>query len=434
MSQASHSNGHLPQLPAPLLVEARFESHALADAAGETLARLDAALSAAPLEGKRVAVAVGSRGIDQIATVARAAVEYLKRRGAEVFIVPAMGSHGGATAEGQAEVLGALGVTEASAGAPVRAETETALLGETAGGVPVHVARTILEADALLLINRVKPHTDFESDRFGSGIRKMSVIGVGNAASSFAAHRAAKRRGYEAVIEEVSDFVLSKLPLVFGLALVEDAYHKLSHVEALSAAAIPAREEELLTLAKRRMPALPFAEIDVLVLDEIGKNVSGAGMDPNITGRDIRGVPRRNRRATVGAIYARSLTPESHGNAIGLGFAEVVSARLVAEMDRDKTFKNALSAMTPAAVRTPMHFDSDAECIAAALRLADADAPTGRVVRVRNTLALDRFVATANYAAEIRERDDLRVIEELREWPFTPAGDFDPAREVLGRA
>lgn len=427
----SDSIRSVKQLPAPLLVEAQFESRALADAAAETVARLTAALSATALAGRRVAVAVGSRGIDQIDLVTRATADYLKQRGAQPFIVPAMGSHGGATSEGQAEVLAALGVNAETVGAPVNTDLETVRLGETGGGVPVHVLRSICEADALMMINRVKPHTDFISDTVGSGLRKMCVIGLGNARSSFAAHRAASRRGYEPVLIEVSDFVFGRLPEVYGLALVEDAYHRLSHIEVLSATEIPVREPELLALAKRCLPALPFAEIDVLILDEIGKNVSGAGMDPNITGRDIHGLPRRDRRSTVGAIYARSLTPESHGNAIGIGFAEVVSQRLVSQMDKNKTFTNALSAMTPAAVRTPMHFATDAECLSAALRLAGADAETARVVRVRNTLALDRFVTTASYAAQIRERDDLRIIEELSEWPLTPEGDFDPARDPL---
>lgn len=411
-------------MPAPLLVEAKYESHALADAGREVFAQLEAAMSRLPLAGKRVAVAVGSRGIDQIVTATRAAVDYLKRRGAQVFIVPAMGSHGGATAEGQAEVLAALGVTEESVGAPVNANLETAVVGETASGVKVNVARSIAEADAVLMINRIKPHTDFVSTRFGSGLRKMSVIGFGNAQSSFAAHTSASRRGFEATLLEISDVIFARLPNVYGLALVEDAYHKLSRVEALSAAQIPARESALLKIAREWMPALPFGEIDVLILDEIGKNISGAGMDPNITGRDIHGLPRPDRRAAVRAIYARSLTEVSHGNAIGLGFAEVVSSKLVNAMDKRKTFTNGLSSMTPASVRTPTHFESDGECIAAALRLAGVEAESARIVRVKNTLALDRFVATANYAAEVAGRGDLRVIGDLREWAFTPEGDL----------
>ncbi|HYE71894.1 MAG TPA: lactate racemase domain-containing protein [Blastocatellia bacterium] len=433
MSQLSTSKLE-SELPAPLLVEAKFEQHALENPAQETIAQLESVFKSTPLEGKRIAIAAGSRGIDKIVTVVRSAVEYFKRRGAMPFIVPAMGSHGGATTEGQTEVLEALGINESSVGAPINADLETITLGETATGMLVHVARTVYEADALLIINRIKPHTDFVSKALGSGIRKMSVIGLGNARSSFATHRAASQRGFEFVLTEVSDFIFAKLPAVYGLALIEDAYHQLSHIEALTAAQVAEREPALLAQSARWMPSLPFAEIDVLILDEIGKNISGAGMDPNITGRDIHGFPRSDRRAAIGAIYVRGLTPESHGNAIGLGFAEVVSAKLVEQMDRRKTFTNALSAMTPASVRIPMHFDTDAECLEAALRLAGTDNATARIVRVQNTLALNRFIATENYAHEIAERSDLRIVEKLKSWVFDATGNFDSAHDLLNRS
>lgn len=430
MSQLSTSKLE-SELSAPLLVEATFEQHALEHPAQETTSQLEAVFKTTSLEGKRVALAIGSRGIDKIVTVVRSAVEYFRRRGAVPFIVPAMGSHGGATPEGQTEVLDALGINESGIGAPINADLETITLGETATGMPVHIARTIHAADVLLIINRIKPHTDFISRVLGSGIRKMSVIGLGNSRSSFAAHHAASKKGFEFVLTEVSDFIFARLPAVYGLALIEDAYHQLSHIEAMPATQIPERESVLLAQSARWMPSLPFAEIDVLILDQIGKNISGAGMDPNITGRDIHGLPRNDRRANIGAIYARGLTAESHGNAIGLGFAEVVSARLVEQMDRRKTFTNALSAMTPASVRTPMHFDTDAECLEASLRLSGADNATARIVRVQNTLALNRFIATENYAPEIAERSDLRIVQRLKSWSFDATGNLDSAHDLL---
>jgi hypothetical protein len=414
----------LQSLPKQLHVAAQLESHPLADPASETAAQLNAVFSDFDLKDRRVAVAVGSRGIDRIASIVSATIETLKSRGAHPFIIPAMGSHGGATAEGQRDVLGTLGVTEASAGAPIHDSMETVEIGAIASGYRVPVARAAAEADAVLVINRVKPHTDFVSDQIGSGLRKMCVIGVGKADGSFGFHREASRRGYEPTLIEVSGVILSKLPQVFGLALVEDACHQLARIEAMTGAQIPSREPELLRQARAWMPRLPFSQIDVLIIDEMGKNISGAGMDPNIIGRGVDGAKRSDRSAEVGAIYTRRLTPETHGNAIGLGFADVVSKRLVEEMDPVSTYTNSLSSMTPAAVRIPMHFATDAECLRAALRLAGADPASARIVRIQNTLALDRFTATETYQAEVQERNDLSILEAPKDWGFTAEGDL----------
>jgi len=414
----------LQSLPKQLHVAAQLENHPLADPAVETAAQLNAVLSDFDLKDRRVAVAVGSRGIDRLPAVVGATVETLKSRGARPFIIPAMGSHGGATPEGQRSVLGTLGVTEASVGAPIHDSMETVEVGATTSGYRVPVSRAAAEADAVLIINRVKPHTDFVSDRIGSGLRKMCVIGVGKADGSFGFHREASRKGYEPTLIEVSSVILNKLPPVFGLALVEDACHQLAQIEAMTGAQIPSREPELLRQARAWMPSLPFSQIDVLIIDEMGKNISGAGMDPNIIGRGVDGAKRSDRSAEVGAIFTRGLTSETHGNAIGLGFADVVSKRIVDEMDPVSTYTNALSSMTPAAVRIPMHFASDVECLRAALRLAGADPATARIVRIKNTLALDRFVATDAYASEISERRDLNLLESPQDWRFTAEGNL----------
>ncbi|HEU0175109.1 MAG TPA: hypothetical protein VFV58_12690 [Blastocatellia bacterium] len=421
----------LSLLPKQALVRARLEDHRLQDTGAETAAQLDAIFSNVALTGRSVAVAVGSRGIDQIATVVNAAVAKLKSFGARPFIFPAMGSHGGATAEGQKEILAVFGVTEESVGAPINASMDIVEIGRTENDIRVFASRPALEADAMLFINRVKPHTDFASERIGSGLRKMLVIGLGKAAGAFECHRYASgpkpKYGYERMLIEVSNFVLNNLPSIFGLALIEDGYHKLAHIEALTREQIALREPELFKLSRAWMPALPFESIDVLIVDEMGKNISGSGMDPNVIGRRD-GI---NRRQETRAIYVRSLTPETHGNAIGVGMADVVSARLVNEIDKVSTYTNALAAMAPGSVRVPMHFANDAECLGAALRLAGADPAEARVVRVRNTLALDRFVASSAYASEIAERDDLTVLQSSADWRFTDDGDFDSVNDLL---
>jgi hypothetical protein len=421
-------------LPAQMLVEARLARHALADPAAETAAQLTAHLGGLACSGRRVAVAVGSRGIDRLPLVVRAVVEWLRARGASPFLVPAMGSHGGALPEGQVALLESLGVTAESAGAPIRPAMEAVDLGPTADGLPAFAAREALAADGIVLINRVKPHTDFESPRLGSGLTKMCAIGLGKIDGAAACHRAARAVGYERAITEAARVVRARLPLWAAVALVEDGHHRLARIEAFPAAEIDAREPALLAQARAWMPALPFADIDVLVVDEIGKNVSGAGMDTNVIGRGVDGRPFGPSAARPRTIYARSLTPESHGNAIGLGLADVVSTRLVAAMDRHVTYTNALSALSPASVRIPLHFDTDAECLSAAARLAGVDPGRARVVRIRSTLALDRFVASEGYAAEVAARSDLTVLAPPRPWALTPAGDFDGGADLLAGA
>jgi hypothetical protein len=420
-------------LPPQMLVEARLESQPLADPAGEVERRLGARLDAS-WSGRRVAVAAGSRGIDRYAEVVAAVVATLKAKGARPYVMPAMGSHGGGTPSGQAEVLLTLGIDEATVGAPVVSTVDTVELGRSPRGFRILASRDALSADAVVLVNRVKPHTDFASPTLGSGLLKMAAIGLGKVEGAFECHQAASRHGHETVIREASRAILGRLPLVLGVALVEDARHHLARVAVLGGSEFEAEEPALLRQAREWMPALPFPEIDVLVLDEIGKNVSGAGMDTNIVGRGVDGRPREDRRTTVRSLYVRGLTPETHGNAVGIGLADVVRTRLVREMDPRSTYTNALSAMTPAMVRTPMHFDGDAECLKAAIRMSGAEPSSVRLVRVRNTLALDRLVVSTALAGELRGRDDLRVVGPEREWVFDAAGNLAPIADLLAEA
>lgn len=418
-------------LPRQVLVEARIPSHRLAEAAPATRAQLDAVLGSQSLAGRRIAIGVGSRGIDRITEVVAATVAAIRARGGLPMIVPAMGNHGGATDEGQAEILAGLGVAEHTVDAPIAPRMATREVGRTPGGVPVHVAVEALEADGVVLINRVKPHTDFESTRIGSGLLKMSAIGVGKSEGAAACHRGAIRLGLETVLLEVSTEALRHLQVIAGVAMVEDGLHQLARVEAMAAADIPVREAGLLAEARALMPALPFDRIDVLVIDRMGKDISGAGMDTNIIGRGVDGLPRANRRSDIGAIYVRGLTPASHGNAIGVGMADVVSTRLVDAMDRDAIFTNALSSITPTTAKTPVHFDNDRYCLRAALRFSGSNATSAGIVRIRSTLALDRFVASETYAHEIAGRGDLHIASDPVDWSFDSHGDFDAVGDLL---
>jgi Lactate racemase N-terminal domain len=421
----------MPSLPRQILIEPRVEHHALSDPAGTLRQRLDATWQSEDWAGRRVVVGVGSRGIDRVAEMARTTVSWLRQQGADPIVMPAMGSHGGGTPEGQRELLASYGVTEHSVDAPIDASMDVAEVGQQVEGVRVVVSACALNADAVVLLNRIKPHTDFGSALTGSGLVKMSAIGLGKAEGAFRCHWAAATRGHERVLRAVSRVVLGHLPRVYGIGLVEDGSHRIALIEPMLGAEFFDREPELLAKARAWMPVLPFPEVDVLVVDEIGKDISGTGMDTNIVGRGVDLQPMPNRRSAVSAIYVRGLTPASHGNAIGIGMADIVSDRLVEAMDRHKTYTNAVSAMTPGTARVSIHFPTDRECLRAALRVSAADPAAPRIVRIRHTLALDRVVVSEAYADEIADRDDLTVLVPPTDWRFDDAGNFDPATDLL---
>jgi hypothetical protein len=416
-----------------MLLRQRLVDRALADPAREIRDRL-ASLDGDEWTGRSVAVGIGSRGIDRIALVAKTVVGWLRERGAHPFIMPAMGSHGGGTPEGQLALLATYGVTEAELGVPIAADMATDLLGHTASGTPVYTSRVALAADAVLLVNRVKPHTDFSSAEVGSGLRKMCAIGLGKQDGAIASHLAASRLGHERVIREIAEVAASRLPRLYGVALVEDGTHRLARVDVLRGEEFESREPSLYRLAWEWMPRLPFPDVDLLIVDEIGKDISGAGMDTNIIGRGVDLMPMANCRSKVRAIYARALTPASHGNAVGIGLADVVSSRLVAQMDPRISYTNALSAMTPATVRISINFPTDAACIEAALRVAGVEPDVAKILRIRSTLNLSLVVASAAYADALEGRADLAMVVPPSAWTLGADGNFEPETDLFAAA
>lgn len=423
-----------PDVPLPrlLLVEASIPSLRLADAGAETLAQLRSTVPADAVRGKRIAIGAGSRGIDRIGDVVRAVAAFVHASGGQPFVIPCMGNHGGATAEGQQEILEGVGVSEAAVNAPIVPRMDTRQVGVTPAGTPVFVSEEALAADGVILVNRVKPHTDFDSTTIGSGLLKMAAIGLGRSEGAAACHRAGLKLGLDAVLPAVARVALGAVRLVAGVALIEDGRHQLARVDVLAPDGLAERETALFAEASRLMPALPFRHIDVLVIDQMGKDISGAGMDTNIIGRGISGQPRASRRADVGIIFVRGLTPASHGNAIGIGMADVASARLVNGLNRDAMFTNALSSMTPVTPKIPMHFDSDRTCLRAAVRLSGCDAAAAGIVRIRSTIALDRFLASETYLDEIEARSDLRIVAPPRPWSFDAEGNLPDGDWALG--
>jgi hypothetical protein len=384
--------------------------------------------------GGRIAVAVGSRGITSLREIVAAVVEWIRERGAKPFIVPAMGSHGGATPAGQAEILAGYGVSAAALGVPLCASMEVELLGRTDDGVEVYFSTEALAADGIVVINRVKPHTDF-AGRIGSGILKMISIGLGKHTGASSVHAAAMNLGYERVIRTVARHIVERAPILGAVAILEGPRHETAKIEVLRPAEIEPREEELYAEARSLMPRLPFDEIDLLIVDRMGKNISGTGMDPNIIGRGAHGYSTLfsdQRAAALGLpvirrIFVRELTPESHGNAIGIGLADFTTRRLIEAMDRRATSINALTALSLHLAKTPMYFDSDREAIKQALVSAClSKVEEARVVRIADTLSLENVEVSEVYAGEFSQKPQIEPAAAPREMTFDQSGNLLP--------
>jgi hypothetical protein len=401
-----------------LLVRQRFPDLRLADVRAEARDQLERRNLAAGLgPGASVAIGVGSRGIANIATIVQSVVHYWRDRGMLPFVFPAMGSHGAATAEGQAGVLAHFGITEQSMGCPIVSRLDAVSLGKTDDGIDVFMDAAAHDADAVMIVARVKWHTSF-SGRLESGLMKMAAIGLGKFAGAQKYHLHAQRLGLEHVVRTVGRRVLQSGKMIGGLAILEDAYHNTARLEAVPADVMEPREEELLAQAKSWMPKLP-CDLDVLIVDEMGKNISGTGMDAKVVNRGPAceynpwpGLP------SIGRIFVRDLDPESYGNALGIGMADVTTDRLVQEIDWEPTRVNALSSGIPSKIRVPAHFANDGECLrwvaATAGKLDPAQVTYGWI---RNTLQLDRLAISQNLRAQIDAQPQVDVEGEIDvEW------------------
>jgi Lactate racemase N-terminal domain len=378
------------------------------------------ALRSVEMPAGSVAIGVGSRGVGGIAEVVAALVGSLKEAGAEPFIVPAMGSHGASTAEGQARVLAHLGVSEERVGCPVRATMEAVKIGETPAGVEVFMDRNAYEADSVVVVNRIKPHTAFRGG-VESGPTKMLAIGLGKQKGAHSVHAAGWGNIHE-TIPEAARVAVDSGRAAFGLAVLENADEEPYKVAAIPAAKLEESEAPLLEEAKRNLLRLPFDEIDVLVVDEIGKNISGDGADPNVTGRYP--TPYASGGPHVERTVFLDLTDETGGNANGLGAADVVTERLASKMDRPSTYLNALTSTTPYPVKIPMVMPDDRMATAAALFMcAGVSSQEARLVRIKNTLKLRRMWVSEALLRKVDE-DEVRVIEEPQPMRFDEEGSF----------
>ena len=411
--------------PRVFRVRQRFHSTRVEDIpvrVAREVARLD--LNGRLKPGDSVAITSGSRGVANIATITRSLAEELRKRGARPFIVPAMGSHGGGTAAGQRGVLERYGITETAMGVPIRATMETLPIGETPEGIPVVLDRNVLEADHIAVVNRIKPHTDFDAE-IESGLTKMLAIGLGKHQGAIRYHRANKRYGYYRVLTGVAEVVRRRCSILLALGIVENGYDQTGMIEAMTSAELFDVEKRLLKMAKSWLARIPFDRGDLLLVDEMGKNVSGTGMDTNVIGRragagePFAGAPRFSR------IVVRDLTPESYGNAIGVGMADVVTRRLVDKIDTRPTYVNALTSTNLESVRIPVTVDSDREALETGISTSGASSGEDcRMVWIRNTLKLDRFVASEALLDEVERHRDLQVLEHLGELDFDGRGNL----------
>lgn len=418
-------------LPRMLPVRQHFPDRSLRDVRAEVLRQLAARDFAARAQpGGRIGIGVGSRGIANIAAITRATVDYWKSHGFRPFIFPAMGSHGGATPEGQADVLAHYGIQEATMECPVDSSLDVVSTGKTPEGIDTFLARSAFESDGVMCVGRVKWHTDF-SGRLESGLFKMTAIGLGKLAGAQRYHTYGYKLGLEHVIRTVGRQILASGKIIGGLAILEDANHATGLIQAVPADEMERTDEELLLKVRGWMGRLPFP-LDVLIVDEIGKNISGSGMDSKVVNRSVHGdsnpwpdAPRMER------IFIRDLSPHTYGNAMGVGMADVVHDRLLAKIDWQATLLNSLTANTPTEVRTPIHFSSDREC------LERISTVVGRVDLaevtygwIKNSMELAFLWLSENLKNKIAENPALEIVGPAEELRTDEAGNFAGFRVV----
>ncbi|MFP6645366.1 MAG: lactate racemase domain-containing protein [Candidatus Latescibacterota bacterium] len=412
--------------PRMIKVQQRFDAPQVDDIPGTVKAQIEGLnLSGKVKQGDTVAVTVGSRGVSNIAVITKAIVEALKELGAAPFIVPAMGSHGGGTAEGQRQIIEGYGVTEEFVGCPIRATMEVVQVGTVEGKVPVYFDRYASEADHVVVSGRVKPHTGFVGE-IESGLHKMMLIGLGKHKGATIYHQAIVHYSFDRIIRGVAQQVIDNCGVLFGLAMVENQYDETAMIDAVPPDRFAEREKELLILAKKWMPRLPFDQVDLLVIDAMGKNISGSGMDTNVVGRKYNDHAAAEKEfPKVTRILVRGLTPETHGNAAGIGMAEYCHKRLVDGMNVDATVINCITGNAPSGAAIPIHFATDTECLEKALQTVGFVEPqNAKVLRIRDTLHLGKLLVSEAYEKELARRDDLSMLAPAADMEFDAQGDL----------
>ena len=416
----------MSEYPLVFRVRQQFDEPQLDDVPGEVEAQLSRlSLGDIVKPGQTIAITAGSRGVASIRHILKAIVDHFTHLGAVPFIVPAMGSHGGGTAEGQRRIIESYGITEAFCGCPIRASMDTVVVCEAAEGFPVHFDTHAYGADHVVVCNRIKPHTQFVGD-VESGLMKMLLIGLGKHAGAKVYHRAIQDYSFGQILRSVANEVLSRCAILAGVALAENSRGQTARIEAVQPEAFEECEKALLQFARQWMPRLPFETADILLVDEIGKNVSGSGLDLNVVGRKhLWHRAADDEYPKVKMIAVRDLTPLTHGNAVGIGTVEFCRRRVLEKMDVNATRINVLTGGSCMEAMTPLDYATDSEMLQVMLSLIGLTKPAdARLLWIRNTLALAEVECSAAYLDEARRRDDLEILSDLRRLPFDASGNL----------
>jgi hypothetical protein len=407
-------------LPKMVRIRQEFKTNSIQDVPGtvsKELAKLNLRRTIKP--GASVAITAGSRGIADIDVVIGAVVKELRKIGAKPFIVPAMGSHGGATAAGQKMILAKYGITKETMGVPIKSSMEVVEIGSTSHGLPVFLDKNANKADHIVVVARIKPHTDFKAP-IESGFLKMMTIGLGKQSGADLYHQGVIQFGYYPIFLAVGREVLKRAPVAFGVGLVENQRDELAIIRAVPAKEIEETDRKLLRTAKRIMPRIPALDpIDLLIVDQIGKEISGAGMDPNVIGRHIVPFAKFPPKPKILRIFVRDLTPNTYGNATGIGLADFTSQRLVDKIDYHATYMNCITGGSPEQGRIPPHYKSDRETIETAFRTFGLVKPKdARVVHIANTLRLEEMEISESMVADAKALSNVSVIGKPRPMAF----------------
>lgn len=409
-------------IPLPRMIKVRqtFPSHEVTDLVRAIKAQFEnPEIEKKVKPGMKVAVAVGSRGVARIADVAEAVVAELKRLGACPFVVPCMGSHGGATAEGQKMILSNLGVTEEKVGCSIVSSMEVVQIGQLENGLPVYIDKHAYEADGIVVINRVKPHTAFRGNN-ESGLVKMITIGLGKQKGADSCHAYSFKYMAENIIN-MARISLSKANILFGVAVVENAYDRIAKLVVVPSEKLIETDRQLLIEAKQNMAHIKFSEFDVLIVDRIGKEISGDGMDPNITGRYP--TPYASGGPVINKVVILDLTDKTHGNANGMGMADFTTKTLFEKMDRQATYANCLTSTVTNSVRLPVILDNDKEAVAAAIKTCNArDISAARVIRIQDTLHLGEIWISESLLEAAKGLEGIEIIGTPEELKFDAGG------------
>lgn len=374
--------------------------------------------------GSKVAISVGSRGITDIVTIITSVVNWIKAHGGDPFLVPAMGSHGGATAEGQTQILEDYGLLETKVGAPIVSSMDVNHLGETRSGIPVMLDRNACNADHIIVLNRVKPHTEFHG-KIESGLMKMIVIGLGKHEGTIIAHRYAVKYGYERTLTEIGLHALKNAPISLGLAIIENGYGQTAQITGVEPEIFLEAEKKLLNVARNKTPKLPFDELDILIVDECGKEISGTGMDTKVLGRIMNIYEEELNNPKITRVILRDLTEKTHGNAIGVGLADFVTRKVADKIDYRSTYINSVTAITPEKARLPIVCENDREAVDFAIATAGpVDVGNLRLAWMKNTSTLwEMFVSKALQAAA-EGKKGLSLEGEAFELTFDAEGNL----------